>query len=148
MLKIWDERSALYVLKTKIQLEQIIIDLFNINSKSRDYLSDENRLLPAIDYINRFYDRDISSNELAGICKLSVSHFRRVFKEKMNLTPLKYRETVRIYWAKKLLISDLFTVSEIALKLGYYDVYHFSKDFKKYTNMSPKEYIRNYRTNH
>ena len=148
MLKIWNERSPLYVLKTKIQLEQIIIDLFNINSKSRDYLSDENRLLPAIDYINRFYDRDISSNELAGICKLSVSHFRRVFKEKMDLTPLKYRETVRIYWAKQLLISDFFTVSEIALKLGYYDVYHFSKDFKKYTNMSPKEYIRNYRTNH
>lgn len=56
-------------------------------------------------------------------------------------------ETVRIYWAKQLLISDLFTVSEIALKLHYYDVYHFTKDFKKYTNMSPKEYVRNYKTN-
>lgn len=147
LLKIWDERSPLYVLKTKNRLEQIIIDLFNINSRSKDYLSDENRLLPAIDYINRFYDREISAKELAGLCKLSVSHFRRVFKEKMNLTPLQYRETVRIYRAKQLLISDLFTVSEIAHKLGYYDVYHFSKDFKKYTNVSPKEYVRNYKTN-
>ena len=147
MLKIWNERSPLYVLKTKNRFEQIIIDLFNINTKSKDYLSDENRLLPAIDYINRFYDREISVTELAELCKLSVSHFRRVFKEKTGFTPLGYRESVRIHWAKQLLISDLFTVSEIALKLHYYDVYHFSKDFKKYTNMSPKEYVRNYKTN-
>lgn len=147
LLKIWDERSPLYVLKTKNRLEQIIIDLFNINSKSRDYLSDENRLLPAIDYINRFYDREISVTELAGLCKLSVSHFRRIFKEKTGFTPLGYRESVRIHCAKQLLISDLFTVSEIALKLHYYDVYHFSKSFKKYTKLSPKEYVRNYKTN-
>lgn len=145
LIKIWNERSPLYVLKAKIQLEQIIIDLFNLNTKSKDYLFDENRLIPAIDYINCFYDREISVKELAGLCNLSVSHFRRIFKEKTGFTPLGYRESVRIHWAKQLLISDLFTVSEIALKLGYYDIYHFSKDFKKHTSMSPKEYVKNYK---
>ena len=145
LLSIWEERSALYVLKTKIQLEQIIIDLFNINTESKENITDDNILLPAINYINRFYDKEISVTELAELCKLSVSHFRRVFKEKTGFTPLGYRESVRIHWAKQLLISDFFTVSEIAHKLGYYDIYHFSKDFKRYTGMSPKEYVKNYK---
>lgn len=145
LLSIWEERSPLYVLKTKIQLEQIIIDLFNINTERKENITDDNRLLHAINYINRFYDREISVTELAELCKLSVSHFRRIFKEKTGFTPLGYRESVRIHWAKQLLISDFFTVSEIADKLGYYDVYHFSKDFKRYTDMSPKEYVKNYK---
>ena len=145
LLSIWEERSALYVLKTKIQLEQIIIDLFNISTENKENATDDNILLPAINYINRFYDKEISVTELAELCKLSVSHFRRVFKEKTGFTPLGYRESVRIHWAKQLLISDFFTVSEIAHKLGYYDIYHFSKDFKRYTAMSPKEYVKNYK---
>lgn len=146
LLTIWGERSPLYVLKTKIQLEQIIIDLFNLCAKSNDDVSAENRLIPAINYLNRYYDKEISVNELAELCKLSVSHFRRIFKEKTGLTPLGYRESIRIHWAKQLLISDCFTVSEIAGKLGYYDVYHFSKNFKKSTNLSPKQYIHNYKS--
>ncbi len=145
LLSIWEERSPLYVLKTKIQLEQIIIDLFNISTENKENATDDNILLPAINYINRFYDKEISVTELAELCKLSVSHFRRVFKEKTGFTPLGYRESVRIHWAKQLLISDFFTVSEIAHKLGYYDIYHFSKDFKRYTAMSPKEYVKNYK---
>lgn len=145
LLSIWEERSPLYVLKTKIQLEQIIIDLFNISTENKENATEDNKLLPAINYINRFYDREISVTELAELCKLSVSHFRRIFKEKTGFTPLGYRESVRIHWAKQLLVSDFFTVSEIALKLGYYDIYHFSKDFKRYTAMSPKEYVKNYK---
>lgn len=142
LLKTWEERSPLYISKTKILLEQILIDLFDINSKTIEYATDENRLLPAIDYINRFYDKEISAEQLATLCKLSVSHFRRIFKEKYGISPLKYREQVRIHWAKQLLKSDFFTISEIAEKLGYYDIYHFSKDFKKYTGISPKQYLK------
>jgi AraC family transcriptional regulator of arabinose operon len=142
LLKLWDERSPLYVLKTKIQLGQLILDLFHLNTINTEDIPRENRILPAINYIHRFYDQKISVTELAGLCKLSVSHFRRVFKDKTGFTPLQYKESVRIYWAKQLLFSKLFTISEIAAKLGYYDIYHFSEDFKKNTQLSPKQYMQ------
>ena len=68
LLSIWEERSPLYVLKTKIQLEQIIIDLFNISTENKENATEDNKLLPAINYINRFYDREISVTELAELC--------------------------------------------------------------------------------
>jgi AraC-like DNA-binding protein len=142
LLKIWDERSPLYVLKTKIQIEQLILDLFHLSAINTEDIPEENRILPAINHIHRFYDQKISVTELAELCKLSVSHFRRVFKEKTGFSPLQYKESVRTHWAKQLLISKLFTVSEIASKLGYYDIYHFSKDFKQNTQLSPKQYMR------
>lgn len=53
---------------------------------------------------------------------------------------MQYRENVRIHWAKRFLLSDLFSLPEIAEKLGYYDIYHFGKSFKKQTQLSPGKY--------
>lgn len=140
LLKIWEERSQLYYLKTAIQLEQIIVELLEARCLNISEQDLEDRLLPAISYIERFYDRELRSEELSELCHLSVSHFRRIFKEKTGVTPMQYRESIRINWAKRYLLSDLFSLAEIADKLGYYDIYHFSKAFKKYTGMSPAKY--------
>ena len=71
---------------------------------------------------------------------MSESYFRQMFKKYMGSSPLKYRENVRVSWAKKYLKSNLFSVSEIAEKLGYCDIYHFSKVFKVYVGISPSQY--------
>lgn len=140
--KTWEERSPLYTLRTRALTEQLLINLFDIQSKADTYLKSENRIGPAIAYINKFYDKPISSKDLADLCKMSVSNFRRVFLKETGILPMEYREELRIYWSKRLLRSGIFTISEIASKLGYCDVYHFSKDFKKRTGKSPKEYIK------
>ena len=143
ILKTWEERSPLYTLRTRILIEQLLINLFDIQSKANLYVKSESRVSPAIEYINRFYDKPISSDDLASLCKMSVSNFRKVFKKETGILPMQYREELRIYWSKRLLRSGIFTISEIATKLGYCDVYHFSKDFKKRTGKSPKVYIEN-----
>lgn len=140
LLKTWEERSQLYYIKTRIQLEKIIIELLEAQVLNREAQNAEERLLLAIQYIERFYDRKLQIEELAELCHLSVSHFRRIFKEKTGQTPMQYRESIRIHWAKRFLLSDLFSLSEIAEKLGYYDLYHFSKCFKKQTHLSPGKY--------
>ena len=144
LLNTWEERTEFYIFKSKILLEQIMLAIYDINSNSRVQINPDSKLSPAINYINRFYDKEISVEELAAICKLSVSHFRKIFKEQIGISPLQYREALRINWAKQLLKSDLFTISEIAEKLGYYDIYHFSKSFKNHIGLSPKQYLNNY----
>ena len=60
------------------------------------------------------------------------------------MPPTVYREKVRCEVARGMLISDIFTVTEIAEELGYCDIYHFSKEFKKQTGFSPSVYKKQY----
>lgn len=64
------------------------------------------------------------------------------------MTPMQYREAVRMHWAKQLLGSELFSISEIAARLGYYDIYHFSKKFKLHTGYSPRQYMKRHMDTH
>lgn len=142
ILSVWEERVPLYTLRTRVLCEQLLINLFDLHFKGDNYIKEENRLSPAITYINQYYDKAISSKTLSELCGMSVSNFRRVFKNELGMLPMEYREKLRIYWSKRLLKSGIFSVSEIATKLGYCDVYHFSKDFKKQTGETPKKYIK------
>ena len=56
------------------------------------------------------------------------------------MSPITYKEYVRIDKAKSLLASELFNITEVAEKLGYCDIYYFSKEFKKYAGVSPLKY--------
>ena len=86
---------------------------------------------------------DLSIADIAGKCGVSECYFRRLFQEYSGESPVSFRQRHRIKKAKRLLLSEEnFTVSEIARELGFSDVYHFSKTFKKYCGMSPLKFIQ------
>lgn len=67
-------------------------------------------------------------------------HFLRTFKQTTGVTPIEYRNRVRIDHAKKLLKNSCFSVCEIAESLGYTSLAYFSAQFKKETGLSPTQY--------
>lgn len=83
-----------------------------------------------------------SLDEMASYCGLSINYFRTLFTEKTGHTPRDYQEEVRIRRSRELLSSPLLSISCIAERMGYRDVYHFSKVFKKRTGLSPRSYRR------
>lgn len=86
---------------------------------------------------------DIKIEEIAKICNVSECYFRRLFKEYSGESPMDFRQHYRIEKAKQLLLSDEgLTIGEIAEELNFSDIYHFSKTFKKYTNMSPNNFLK------
>ena len=88
-------------------------------------------------------DSNLNLSQIAAECGVSECYFRRLFQQYSGETPMAFRQRLRIERAKQLLLSDeQFTVGEVALELGFTDVYHFSKTFKKYCGQSPKQYIR------
>ncbi len=87
LLKIREERMQLYFLKSRIQLEQIVLELLEAYVIRDEGKTAEDRLLPAIRYIERYYDRELKTEGLAALCNLSVSHFRRIFKKKPAVHP-------------------------------------------------------------
>lgn len=136
LLALWEKRPNMYFMKSRILIEQLLADLTDIVSEPES----NDRLVPAIAYITNHYSAAVTNEHLADLCGLSVTHFRRLFREKYGITPLQYREEIRTHWAIKLLESRMFTMTEIAERLGYSDVYHFSKSLKKHTGFSPSHY--------
>lgn len=66
-------------------------------------------------------------------------YFRRAFRDRIGMTPQKYRELKRMEFAVNRLGVGL-SVKEVAAELGYSDPYFFSRMFKKYIGASPSRY--------
>ncbi len=84
---------------------------------------------------------DMSISDIAKKCGVSECYFRRLFMEYSGMSPMDFRQHYRIEKAKQLLMSDEgLSITEIAEELGFADVYHFSKTFKKYSGMAPSKF--------
>ena len=105
------------------------------------------RIAPAVNRINtELYDLSrISEAELAKVCKMSVSNFRRVFKLETGFSPKAYITKARMDYAEYLLKNTNTTITEIAEKLGYNAVCGFNKIFFSVFGMSPSNYRKQYR---
>ena len=92
------------------------------------------------DYIARHYQNDLTLEQLAARCGISVVYFRKLFTRVIGVSPINYLHRVRTARAAELLQEDSLDVSEIAEQVGYSSVYHFSAMFKKYMGMPPSKY--------
>lgn len=109
-------------------------------------------LEPSIDKLTTimetgFSDPDFSLSSVARQSGYCNDHLRRIFKKHLGLSPLEYLTTLRLNYAKKLLMEngDLnHTVAAISAMSGFTDVSYFSRLFKKHTNRSPLEFMRLY----
>ena len=99
------------------------------------------RIEPALKYIEENYAGRVSVESLAALCGISTPHFRRLFKEVMGATPIKYKNRLLAKSACHLLVNDGLNVSETAYALNFSDIYTFSQLFKKEMGISPKKYL-------
>lgn len=124
--------SRLLQLFSRIQREAV----------QRDASSDRTRhsVARALQHMNRYCDSSLQLEDYAEMCCMSKYHFLRVFRQVTGLTPMEYRNRVRIDHAKELLKNSYFSVCEIAEALGYTSLSYFSAQFKKATGLSPTQY--------
>ncbi len=130
-------------------LTQIVIALYREIYRSEQPLVpygfehyDRKHLVSQIqNYLLTHYDEKITLDELAQIMYLSPVYISKIFKEVTGEAPINYLIKIRLEKAKELLTPDnANSIKEIARQVGYEDVYHFSKLFKKYYGTSPLNY--------
>ncbi len=106
--------------------------------------SPDNRLViaPALDYIFQNYMQQFSIQQLAELCHMSDTHFRRTFREIMNIAPLDYLHNTRITRACTLLGSTQKSILEISEQVGYHTLSSFNRHFQQIMGTTPREYRR------
>lgn len=87
-----------------------------------------------------FCENSIDLISIADSMQMSVQYLTAYFKKHKNTTLLKYITQKRMDYAKELLLNTNFTITDIALKVGYTDASVFTKVFKKTENTTPGKY--------
>ncbi len=94
-----------------------------------------------ISYLNENYACKISLDQIAQNLYLSPVYISKLFKEETGESPINYLIKIRLEKAKDMLEKEVQgSVKSVAKNVGYDDVYHFSKLFKKYYGISPLNY--------
>lgn len=91
-------------------------------------------------YIRQHYSENITLNFLAEQFFLHPNYLSRLFKEKTGKNFVEYLTEVRMEKVKELLKTSDCKIVEICAMAGYDNPRYFSKVFKQYTGMTPKEY--------
>lgn len=94
----------------------------------------------AIQYIAQNFSRNLSLDEVARHVHLNPAYFSTIFKQSTGSSFKEYLNMVRIEESKRLLANTNYSVIDIALATGFEDQSYFSKVFKKYTGLTPKQY--------
>ena len=118
-----------------------LLSEFSQRNHKKDILSQELApIAPAILYLEQTPCPTVSISELAEMCHVTPSYFRRLFRAYASTSPVQYRNQSRIEYAKKLLKNSDCSITEIAIAVGYEDTAYFCRAFKKITGMTPGDY--------
>ncbi|MNI86968.1 Arabinose operon regulatory protein [compost metagenome] len=122
-------------------MELIQYRIHSIIVKGRDEWIEKKPKLQLIDqYISEHLSETISLIDIANYLFLNPSYFSRYFKQETGLNFTDYMHRYKMKIACKLIKEKQYSTEMIALKLGYMERTYFSKIFKKYIGVSPKDY--------
>lgn len=93
----------------------------------------------ACDYMENNYTEKISLADLSKVSGLNKYTLLRNFTMQRGITPYQYLSAIRVNRAKKLLEAGI-TPIEAAIQTGFTDQSHFTKFFKNFIGLTPKQY--------
>ena len=99
-------------------------------------------VIEAIKYIQFNYSNDISVDDIANAVGISRSHLYRVFVSNLEQSPIDYLTEYRINEACNLIKNTNLSISQIAVSVGFFDQFYFSRVFKKIKNVPPSKYLQ------
>ncbi len=83
---------------------------------------------------------NLTMKEFAKLSHRSLSTFKRDFQNHYNTSPGRWLLNKRLERARKLIVTDSLTISQVAFECGFEDVSHFSRSFKEKFGITPSKY--------
>lgn len=141
------ERPLLVAIRAPLALRDIHALL--LDSKEAATLRDlalagsvGNAVSAAADWLRRNYADNCSVADLAERSHMSPPTFHRHFRKLTGLSPIQFRKRVRLYEARKLLLSRRMNVTGVSFAVGYESPSQFVRDYKGLFGEPPLRDIR------
>ncbi|NIK67291.1 AraC family transcriptional regulator [Paenibacillus sp. BK720] len=107
-----------------------------------------NRLQRCIQFMEKHYMEGITVSDVVEVAGVHRSHVYQECSNVIGLSPMQYLVQLRMNKSVELLKLRELSMTEIALAVGYPDLYSFSRAFSKYYGMSATQYqMRLFMTN-
>lgn len=144
LIEIMRNTEEFYVEESKGVLAELLVNIARENKSDGKTTEPGRRMAPpiarAMDYITLHYMEPVRIDELASWCHISETHFRRLFSECMNMSPLEYINLVRVQTACNYLKNTDQSIIDIANKCGFTTPSTFNRNFRQVTGVSPSEW--------
>ncbi len=93
-------------------------------------------------YIDAHVAEAIRAKDLARQVSLSADHFARRFKISTDFGPKQYVLKRKVEKVRELLESEKYNVSQAAEQVGFHDLSHLNRCFRKFYGRSPKTFLK------
>nr|WKN34104.1 AraC family transcriptional regulator [Tunicatimonas sp. TK19036] len=126
-------------------LQELIIRILQANAR-KIYteqtlgMRNDNRLASVIHYIRENLHQPLSIETLSEKACMSESHFHRVFKNELGVSPVDFINDERIKLAVSLLQDPNRKIKEVYMECGFESRSYFNRMFKRKKKLSPSEY--------
>lgn len=108
---------------------------------ARQHYQDE-LLEKILTYIDENICKPITVSEICQKFSLSRSSLQILFNENLNQSPKKYINELKMEKSRLMICEDKYTISEIALMIGFNSIHYFSRAFTKKYHIAPSEYSK------
>lgn len=93
-----------------------------------------------LEFIESHYSEVVTLETLAQVAGMNPKYFCRMFRSITNYSPMDYVNFYRIEQASDLLIGSELSITAVGMECGYLESSYFTKVFRRYKNMSPREF--------
>ena len=120
----------------------ILYSIYSLLQNAAAQKPDRKNTRALIDHAKRyleenFNDANLSIPHVAGQAQVSEVYFRRLFKEQVGTSPIKYLNSLRLKNALELMKYPFLSLEECATQSGFSSLQYFCRLFKKELGMSP-----------
>lgn len=119
------------------RFEIFIREIIRAGVKDKNTIQIPERMITIRQYIEGNYHKSLSLNKIARRFSISPPHLSAEFKRWFGTSPGKYLIEYRLHEAEILLKDNNLQIVDIAERVGWDDVYHFSKIFKRHRGVPP-----------
>ncbi len=138
ILQCWQSDSLNPQLKCHSMFWGILYDI-SIYLQKRSIRHASREIYEGVLYLENNYLSDVTVEQLAQLCAVSVSTFRRLFRQLKGVSPITYRNQLRMEKAKMLLQSGEYSVTDVSELVKCANIYYFSRMFKQHYGIAPSE---------
>ena len=133
--------SQLAVLEKQLAAERVIFQ------EGFDPAETEEKIAQSLFFMAENYARDVTLRDLAGPLDLSISYYRRIFRQLLGCSPIDCLLDYRLLQAGKRLAESADSIARIAVESGFNDPNYFSRLFTRRKGMTPRKWRYAYRKN-